>query len=263
MATNWRVGDYILKDNRVYAILQGGLGVVYVVFNEKHRRPYAVKTFRDEALELDPEIPDRFMKEALTWINLGAHPHMTSAVLVENMGLKPLLFLEYVEGGDAGRWVGSDYLKGMQWRLVRLAVQFCDGMNHALARGLKAHRDIKPQNCLITPYGKLKVTDFGLAKAFDDLPAAGARAGTPAYMAPEQFRDPGLADIRADVYSFGVTLHQMLAGNLPFRGTSWADLEEQQRTRPARHYKISAEVRLSRLDFPCFVYKIRPVKTQG
>ncbi|HEX9919014.1 MAG TPA: serine/threonine-protein kinase, partial [Pyrinomonadaceae bacterium] len=289
MSANWQVGDYIRNDYKVLSVLKGGMGIIYIVYSHKHQRVFAVKTFRDEALDLDPQIPERFSQEALAWINMGAHPHVTQALFVYDIGHKPHLFLEFVEGGDASRWRGSSYLTGMLPRVVRLATQFCDGMSHALSSGVTAHRDIKPQNCLITRYGKLKVTDFGLAKVFDDLPGATARAGgiegtkifrwmkettyrrrrpsgddetlsdmselsicpaggtvvggTPAYMAPEQFRESAAADARSDIYSFGITLYQMLSGRLPFDGHSWEALEEQHHSQPPPELpNVNAEV---------------------
>ncbi len=125
--------------------------------------------------------------------------------------------------------------------MLRFAIQFCDGLNHALSKGIQAHRDIKPQNCLVTQDNILKVTDFGLAKVFDDtsldatqaassvvgmgvhLSLTGKSAGTCTHMAPEQFADAKHVDVRADIYSFGVMLFQMVRGRLPFEGRSWED----------------------------------------
>src|SRR5262249_35794026 len=157
--------------------------------------------------------------------NLGIHPNITRAEFVqrvpgrppkytgerawlEKVEARPFLFMEYLGGGDLGDWIGAPQLTRDLPQVLRFAVQFCDGMIHASLNGVEVHRDIKPQNCLITEEGELKVTDFGLAKTlnFADLPYAnevlsrkqkrdsptaltrtGRGAGTPAYMAPEQF----------------------------------------------------------------------------
>jgi tetratricopeptide (TPR) repeat protein len=142
--------------------------------------------------------------------------------------------------------------------VLRFAIQFCDGMIHALSRGIKAHRDIKPDNCLVTEDRTLKVTDFGLAKVFDEASLGGGNQersreeerlgglgivvsrtgdakGTPHYMAPEQFEDAKHVDVRADVYSFGVMLFEMLTGQLLVRerGRSWKEWELLHKATPA------------------------------
>src|SRR5262249_582407 len=95
------------------------------------------------------------------------------------------------------------------------------GLQHAFERGM-VHRDIKPQNLMLTPQGQVKVLDFGLARFASEpgggqaLPPWGAVVGTPDYIAPEQALDPQKADVRADVYSLGCTLYHLLSGRLPF-----------------------------------------------
>jgi tetratricopeptide (TPR) repeat protein len=255
-----RVGDYLSESLEIRQVLQGGMGIVYLVFDPQARIGYAAKTFRDEVAPWKAS-GQRFAQEALAWANVGAHPHITSAFGVFWKEDRPFLLLEYVPGGNLADWIGTPQLVGNPTQVQRLAVQLCDGMIHAFSRGVKVHRDLKPRNCLLTLEGDLKLTDFGLAKIFDDLGPAhwtagaakapetpattedtvdlplrlglshtGAAAGTPAYMAPEQFADAKHVDVRADVYSFGVLLFEMASGRLPFRGKNWADLERLHRT---------------------------------
>ena len=256
------------------------MGIVYIVYDHEHHDAYAAKTFQDEAFTRNPATADRFTQEALAWINLDVHQNVTQACFVKNIERKPFLFLEYVSGGNLSRWIGTPRLSEDLPQVIRFAIQICDGMTHALSKGIKAHRDIKPQNCLITEDGTLKVTDFGLAKVFDDasvadlgsgetvgeektpgglsgslsgrqlgseasaqltpnvpglsigLSRSGAAAGTCTHMAPEQFDDAKHVDVRADIYSFGVMLFQMVTGRLPFVGRTWQDFERLHKTQP-------------------------------
>jgi tetratricopeptide (TPR) repeat protein len=256
------------------------MGIVYIVYDHEHHGAYAAKTFQDEAFARNPATADRFTQEALAWVNLDVHQNVTQACFVQNIERKPFLFLEYVSGGNLSGWIGTPRLSEDLPQLLRFAIQFCDGMTHALSKGIEAHRDIKPQNCLITEDGTLKVTDFGLAKVFDDASVAdlgggetvagekrpgglfgsrsgrrpgseasakltpnvpglsiglsrtGTGAGTCTHMAPEQFDDAKHVDVRADIYSFGVLLFQMVTGRLPFVGRTWQDFERLHKTQP-------------------------------
>jgi serine/threonine-protein kinase len=169
-----------------------------------------------------------------------------------------------VSGGNLQEWIRTGRLNKNLPLVLRLALQFCDGMLHLAAGGIKVHRDIKPQNCLLTEDATLKITDFGLAKALEEsysssqaqteavsrcevapeeatvdmctasfvLTRTGMMAGTPAYMAPEQFLDAKRVDVRADVYSFGVMLYEMITGRLPFTGTTWSQLKQLHQSAP-------------------------------
>lgn len=248
MATNWQIGDKIQNRWEIHKILRGGMGIVYIVYDHEWREALAAKTFQDEVFAKNPETADRFTQEALSWVNLDVHQNVAQARLVGAIEGKPFLFLEYVSGGDLGGWIGTPRLTEDLPQVLRFAIQFCDGMTHALSRGIKAHRDIKPQNCLITEDNTLKVTDFGLAKVFDDasetsakptpnvqglgigLSRTGTAAGTCTHMAPEQFNDAKHVDVRADIYSFGVMLFQMITGQLPFIGRTWQEFEHLHKT---------------------------------
>jgi len=237
MRTNWAVGDRIRDRWEIQTILKGGMGVVYVVYDHQWGEMFAAKSFQYEARHWNATAIDRFRQEALAWIRLDAHPNITRARMMYEIDSRPFLFLEYVRGGDLSRWIDTPRLTEDMSAVVRLGIQFCDGMIYAAQKGMNAHRDIKPQNCLLTEHGNLKISDFGLASVFEvdhdevgthreasfDITGSGSAAGTCAYMSPEQFEDAKRVDVRADVYSFGVMLFQMAAGRLPFVGNNWDD----------------------------------------
>lgn len=252
MTTNWQLGDCLPDKGRprweIHGIKRGGMGVVYIVYDREVPQAFAVKTFRDEVFERNPPIADRFMQETLAWVNLDVHPNVVEARMVQVIEGKPFLFLEYVAGGDLSVWIGTPRLTQDLPQVLRFALQFCDGMTHVLSKGLRAHRDIKPHNCLVTEDRVLKVSDFGLAKVFDDaglsssktdlkspeaesrLPLTRGGLGTPAYMAPEQFDEASQVDVRADVYSFAVMLFEMVSGRLPLSPPTGAGWTEWSRT---------------------------------
>ena len=175
--SDWQIGDKIQNRWEIYKILRGGIGIVYIVYDHEWREPFAAKTFQDEVFAKNPQTADRFTQEALAWVNLDAHQNVTQARFVQTTEGKPFLFLEYVSGGNLSRWIGTPRLSEDLPQVIRFAIQICDGMAHALSKGIKAHGDIKPQNCLITEDGTLKVTDFGLAKVFDDASVADLASG--------------------------------------------------------------------------------------
>jgi serine/threonine protein kinase len=163
VAVNWKVGDRIGDRWEVLEVLQGGMGRVYIVFDHEWQIKLAAKTFQHEVIGDDPSIKRRFRREALAWIGLDPHPNVVTAVCVQNIGPMPFIFLEYEAGGDLNAWITLKNASRDLPEALRLAVGFCDGINYVYSKGIKAHRDIKPGNCLISASGDLKITDFGLA----------------------------------------------------------------------------------------------------
>ena len=174
MWTEWRVGDWIAGRWEVQTVLGGpgrsGMGIVYVVYDHdpEWRRHLAAKTFQQKAFARDPRVAYRFEQEALVWTRLDHHPNVTRAHLFVRFDNIPLLLLEYIAGGDLSTWIGSPMLTKNLPQVLQFAMQFCDGMSFLVSKGIKAHRDIKPQNCLISENSTLKITDLGIAKVFDD-----------------------------------------------------------------------------------------------
>ncbi len=225
------VGSRIGEQYEVLRVLGGegksGMGVVYICNDLSSRQLYALKTFQDKYLYSD-HIWESFRHEALAWVLLDSHPNVVQAVSVETLDNRLFIVLEYIEPDDAGRNTLTHYLKTpvSTAQAVEWAMQFCDGMAYAASQGMTPHRDIKPDNIMITRTGTLKITDFGLARywegtrrTYDDDGYPHSIAGTCPWMAPEQFE--GRSDLRSDIYSFGVVMYQMANGGMqPFRANT-------------------------------------------
>jgi serine/threonine protein kinase len=207
----------------------------------------------------------------MAWVRLGMHPNIIWAMWVIDVGAKPYLVMEYADSGDLHEWitatkeglprargkgegVGSAASRRLTIPLtLNFALQFCEGMKHAATTSGLVHRDIKPANVLIKDNRILKITDFGLAKAHQDLPSpaspagegegkgsnsydlSAAGAGTRAYMAPEQFRSLRLADTRSDIFSFGAMLYEMLTRLQPFAVVNAAEMARRGAAIPGAH----------------------------
>ncbi|MHC4938827.1 MAG: serine/threonine-protein kinase [Planctomycetota bacterium] len=213
-------GDLLLDRFVIDASFQGGMGLLWTVTERQSGRRYAVKTTRP-SLAGDPSVVDAFRREAETWIALEHHENLVQALwVIEDES--PFLVLEYVGGRDLAAMLAERPLQ--LERALDLAMQIASGMAYAHARPVPGgvgviHRDLKPSNLLVTPDDVLHVTDFGLARVFrESVRASGAEAavaGTLAYMAPEQLHGPEAVDRRADIYAFGLVVHEMLTGVNP------------------------------------------------
>ncbi|GEM_PF-408329 len=241
-------GDFLdaQKHFKIHRICKGGMGQVFIVDGLEDHPMVAAKTFLPKFFR-DEKTVARFRQESAVWTHLDPHPHVVQAVLCVELS-QPFILLEYVCGGDLGDKIGSEELTGNLPMILELALQFCEGMIYLHSRGISVHRDIKPQNCLLTEEGALKITDFGLSKIFSGeslstdhqpldinrlaLSQAGKAAGTCTHMAPEQFTDASSVTEMADVYSFGVMLFQMATGRLPFVAKNWKEMEKLHRSEP-------------------------------
>lgn len=217
----YNVGDIILRYYKVVEVLKGGFGIVYMCTTTGGQM-VAVKSFQDKYFYREDRIADRvvrdFYHEAEVWVRLEKHRNIVKAKFVFEVVGKPHIFLEYVDGGNLRDWITNKHLDTS--RLLDLAIQFCDGMIYANSKDLGegrrgiVHRDVKPENIMMTSKGELKITDFGLVKALG-FSTAERPTGTPEYMSPEQFETMNV-DARSDIYSFGVVLYEMLSGRPPF-----------------------------------------------
>ncbi|MEL6499513.1 MAG: protein kinase [Planctomycetota bacterium] len=220
---------------------RGGMGVVYRATDTRLGRSVAVKALPAE-FAADPARLERFQREARTLAQLN-HPNLAGIHGVEEQGGNRYLVLEYVEGEPLSDRLDRGPLPADE--AVDLAVQIAAGVEAAHEAGV-IHRDLKPANIMVTPDGRAKVLDFGLARsdeersmsAAGDAPTLsspalpgdpgnsptieGAILGTAAYMSPEQARGRR-ADKRTDIWSFGVVLYEMLTGASPFVGETASD----------------------------------------
>jgi tRNA A-37 threonylcarbamoyl transferase component Bud32 len=192
---------------------QGGMGAVYLARQTALDRPVALKLIRPRAD--DPTFAERFAREARALAKLG-HPNVVSVHESGTAGGLPYLVMEYVDGVTLRDAMREQKLTPP----AALAVvrQLCDALEYAHAQGV-VHRDVKPENILLTRDGRVKIADFGLAKVADpaavSLTATHQAMGTPHYMAPEQWEKPAAVDHRADIYALGVVLYELLTGELP------------------------------------------------
>lgn len=194
---------------------QGGMGRVYRAQQPHLNRTVALKVLSAERAN-DPEWLERFSREARALARLS-HPHI---VQVYDFGETPMpyLLMEHVEGVNLRQAMQNGGLTSRE--ALSIVPKLCDALQYAHEHGV-LHRDIKPENILIDTEGRVKLADFGLAKLRDEsvlpftLTQSGAKLGTLAYMAPEQVEKPADVDHRADIYSLGVVLYEMLTGELP------------------------------------------------
>jgi eukaryotic-like serine/threonine-protein kinase len=190
----------------------GGMAKVYLATDRVLQRQVAVKVLSQPYAQ-DPSFVERFQREARAAASLS-HPNIMAVFDSGTDGELQYLVMEYV----AGRSLAE--LLARQGRLaprpaVELAVQVCAALAAAHAQGL-VHRDIKPANVLVGDDGRVKVTDFGIAKAAaTTLTGTGVVLGTAAYLAPEQAQG-GPVDARSDLYSLGCVLYELLCGSPPF-----------------------------------------------
>jgi tetratricopeptide (TPR) repeat protein len=246
----YQKGDVIGGTFEVLGVLgKGGFGIVYLVRLRETGGVFALKTFRDELLA-DPAARQAFKKESLLWVNLETHPFVLAARGVQEVYGRLFVMMDYVAPDSHGRVSLGDHVAGDRLdanQVLAWAIQFCLGMEHAGAQGIQCHRDIKPANILITENRTLKIGDFGLAAGAElawresggrsgSFAIAGeecgfgfslthregkVRCGTPGYIAPEVYRYEQ-ADVRSDIYSFGLVLWQMAVGSrVPPFMVSW------------------------------------------
>ena len=225
-----RVGNYqILRK-----LGEGGMGSVYLGYQEAESQYVAIKVLPRQ-LASDQAYVERFEREARSFLHLN-HPNIVRGIAVDRdpQTGKQHMVLEYVEGPSAHALIDR-FGKLSVGDAVHIVLDIARGLEHAHSRNI-IHRDIKPDNILLTPSGIAKLADLGLAKRLDENSSlTGARQGfgTPYYMPYEQALNARQADGRSDIYAFGATLYHLLTGNVPFPGNNPVEIAEKKDSAPS------------------------------
>jgi eukaryotic-like serine/threonine-protein kinase len=235
-AAESEVDDLIGRDIGGYRVTSrigaGGMGVVYKAVDGKFQRPVAMKLL--SAASADTAARRRFLREAQTASSLN-HPHILTVHDIGDVDGRQYLVTEFVDGGTLRDWAKAAPRTWQQ--VVDLLVGVADALATAHEAGI-VHRDIKPQNILVSTSGYAKLADFGLAKvaeasnvtktvdAASEATRWGTVMGTAGYMSPEQAAG-AIVDARSDIFSFGIVLHEVLSARRPFAATNTP--EELQR----------------------------------
>ena len=227
------IGQELSHYRIVSELGRGGMGVVYRARDETLGRDVALKLLPSDALA-DQAARHRLLHEARTASALN-HPHICTIHEAGEASGQIFFAMELVDGQPLRELIPTGGLPAES--VVRYGAQIADALAHAHERGV-VHRDLKPANVMVTPEGRVKVLDFGLARrqsreALEEVTKSrlsvegtAAVAGTLAYMAPEQLRgDP--ADARSDIWALGVVLYEMVAGQPTFQGRTGFELSEQ------------------------------------
>jgi serine/threonine-protein kinase len=197
---------------------QGGMGIVYRALDTLLQRIVAVKVI-STPIDTDPEPRERFFREARAAGQLSHKNIITIHDLGEHEG-QPYLAMEYLTGQDLAARMADPQRMSLR-RKLEVAAEICEGLEYAHAHGV-VHRDIKPGNIFVTDSGTIKIVDFGLARLVtSELTRSNMMMGTINYMAPEQIRGERV-DHRADIFSTGVVLYEVLSGRRAFEGDSVA-----------------------------------------
>lgn len=226
----------------------GGMGVVYRAEYTKTGQRVALKVLAP-SLQEDEKLIARFNRE-LEILKKLKHPNIVQCYGGGRLGTQRFYAMELVEGGNLAEVLNS---KGrFQWETtIEYGLQICAALQHAHENGV-VHRDLKPANLMLDRNGRIKLTDFGLARLSDAtaLTAAGKTLGTFAYMAPEQISGKHPIAARTDLYALGVVLFEFLTGKTPFETETTAEMLMQHLTK--KPPRICGEV----LDCPIWLERV-------
>jgi eukaryotic-like serine/threonine-protein kinase len=232
------IADYLVEAQ----IGQGGMGTVFRARHMTLDREVALKVLARHLVD-DEKFVHRFEREARVMARLDHRNIIRCFDVGEEFGLRYLV-MELVDGWSLFDLIAKHGVFSVGDALF-VTLQVAEALQYAHERNL-VHRDIKPDNVLVSKVGAIKLADLGLAKPVNDdlsMTASGVGAGTPTYMAPEQMRSAKEVDGRADIYALGAMLYVMLAGRIPFEGDNLVKLleaKEKGKYKPLR--KINSRV---------------------
>jgi len=217
-----RIGKYVVLET----LGRGGMGVVYRALDNQLGREVAIKTLT-RAVSEDPEMLARFYEEGRKTARLK-HPHIVTVYdLGEENGI-PYIVMERVEGASLEKLISENSPLTVMDRL-RIVAEMCAALGYAHANNV-IHRDVKPANIFVQPDGNAKLLDFGIARLDRrsqeiSLTRTGHIVGTVPYIAPERLKDKFI-DGRSDIFSIGIVLYQLMAGQLPFTGEDFVLMQK-------------------------------------
>lgn len=213
-----KIGQIVKERYEILEILgEGGMAFVYKARDMQLERFVAIKTLKPNYVNQETFV-DRFKREAKTAANLN-HPNI---VQIFDWGIEdePYFVMEYIEGNTLTSIIAKNRTISLS-DILFIGAQVSSGLHAAHQKGL-VHRDIKPGNIMITPDGKVKVTDFGIVSLQNeesDITKTGSILGTASYISPEQAQGKPVS-IESDLYSLGTVLYELITGKAPFSGDS-------------------------------------------
>lgn len=232
-----RLGSYEVLE----VVGRGGMGIVLKAYDPTLRRIVAIKVMASH-LAASPIARKRFIREARAAAAVS-HDHVVAIYAVEELQEPPFLVMQFISGKTLRERLAADGPLSVS-EVLRIGMQTAAGLAAAHAQGL-VHRDIKPANILLeNGVERVKITDFGLARAVDDvgMTQTGIVAGTPQFMAPEQANGEAI-DVRSDLFSLGTVMYMLCTGRPPFRATTTMGLLKricEETPRPIR--ELNADI---------------------
>ena len=211
-----QIGQIIKERYEITQLLgEGGMSYVYKAIDKQLQRTVAIKTLKPNYVEQEKFV-ERFKREAQTAANLN-HPNIVQ-IFDWGIGDEPFFVMEYIEGNTLTSIIANKRTISMT-DILFIGAQVSSGLQAAHSKGL-VHRDIKPGNIMITPEGKVKVTDFGIVSLQNeesDITKTGSILGTASYISPEQAQGKPVSK-ESDLYSLGTVLYELITGRPPFEG---------------------------------------------